>query len=317
LFNNPKSSEEELERYKKISLEALCASLAVIENISGKQEAISENCFFKQIIKKIIAYYKFEHSNLEFNNYLDVNILINDTTIQLAMMKSFFLIFEIISKYYLNKKVYISIQNFRNKSDIKFEIKFQKQPHKNIEKSFETSFLFELLEENLQNAKAGYNFEEKEGNYIIAINFVNVNIQTKIENNQEEKQISHNENNYNVLLAEDDEINQKIYLLGLQKYFGEIEIAKNGAEVLKKLEQKNFDLVILDLQMPKMNGIETIKKIRKLEKLTETHLPVIAITANTLIYNKQQILDFGFDDYFRGPFKIKDLFNSFMTMIEK
>ncbi len=314
LSMNPQTSRDELERYKRISFESLCASLAVIENVSGQKEEVSENCFFKQIIKKIIAYYKFEHPNLNFNNNLNINMLINDTKIQLTMMKSFFLIFDIISRYYLDKKVYISIENSLIENNIQFTIKFEKQQNKDIKNNFAIKFLFDFLEENFKEVKAQYNFKEQNGLYILYIEFQNIIIQKEQQEVIKSEQISNKKNNYKVLLAEDDEINQKIYLLGLEKYFGEIDIAQNGTEVIKKLEQKNYDLVILDLQMPRLNGVETIKKIRNLEKLTGTHLPIIAITANTLIYNREQILNFGFDDYFIKPFKIKDLFNSFETL---
>jgi CheY-like chemotaxis protein len=84
----------------------------------------------------------------------------------------------------------------------------------------------------------------------------------------------------NVLLVEDNLINQKIVLLSLKKSVKNVDIANNGKEALDKFGLVKYDLILMDIQMPIMNGIVTTKKIRSIEKSTNTHTPIIAITAN-------------------------------------
>jgi len=124
-----------------------------------------------------------------------------------------------------------------------------------------------------------------------------------------------NKKKYKLLLAEDDEINQKIYTMSLDKFFAKIDIAIDGEEVISKIATEKYDAVIMDLQMPKINGIEAIEIIREMETKSENRTPIIAITANTLIYNRLDIIKFGFDDYFIKPYKIKDIYYSNNSLI--
>lgn len=98
-------------------------------------------------------------------------------------------------------------------------------------------------------------------------------------------------------------------------FFHKIEIAINGEEVISKIKEKKFDAIIMDIEMPKMNGIEAIKEIRNLEKEKINHIPIIAITAHSLIYNEKDILKFGFDAFFIKPFKIKDIYHKTIEII--
>lgn len=131
-----------------------------------------------------------------------------------------------------------------------------------------------------------------------------------------EKNTNSNLKTLNILLAEDDEINQKIYLLGFEKYFKTIEVAENGEEVISKFEKTKYDAIVMDIQMPKINGIEATQKIRLIEQNSNIHTAIIAITANSLIYNKNDILKFGFDDYFIKPFKMKEIFYKIIELLE-
>ena len=111
----------------------------------------------------------------------------------------------------------------------------------------------------------------------------------------------------NVLLVEDNLINQKIVLLSLKKAVKHVDVANNGKEALDKFGSVKYDVILMDIQMPIMNGIVTTKKIRNIEKSSNTHTPIIAITANALLGDKEECLAAGMDDYISKPFQIETL----------
>ena len=111
----------------------------------------------------------------------------------------------------------------------------------------------------------------------------------------------------NVLLVEDNLINQKIVLLSLKKAVKNVDVANNGKEALDKFGSIKYDVILMDIQMPIMNGIVTTKKIRNIEKSSNTHTPIIAITANALLGDKEECLAAGMDDYISKPFQIETL----------
>ncbi|MFC2138719.1 response regulator, partial [Bacteroidota bacterium] len=114
-------------------------------------------------------------------------------------------------------------------------------------------------------------------------------------------------NESNVLLVEDNIINQKIVILSLKKSVKNIDVANNGKEALDMFGTSKYDLILMDIQMPIMNGIVTTKKIREIESSSNTHTPIIAITANALLGDKENCLAAGMDDYISKPFQIEIL----------
>jgi CheY-like chemotaxis protein/signal transduction histidine kinase len=120
----------------------------------------------------------------------------------------------------------------------------------------------------------------------------------------------------NVLLVEDNLINQKIVLLSLKKVVKNVDVANNGKEALDKFGSVKYDMILMDIQMPVMNGIVTTKKIRNIEKSTNTHTPIIAITANALLGDKEECLAAGTDDYISKPFQIETLTNKMKALLE-
>ena len=121
----------------------------------------------------------------------------------------------------------------------------------------------------------------------------------------------------NVLLVEDNLINQKIVLLSLKKVVKNVDVANNGKEALDKFGSVKYDMILMDIQMPVMNGIVTTKKIRNIEKSTNTHTPIIAITANALLGDKEECLAAGTDDYISKPFQIETLMNKMKALLEQ
>jgi CheY-like chemotaxis protein len=106
-----------------------------------------------------------------------------------------------------------------------------------------------------------------------------------------------------ILLVEDNLINQKITLLTLSPLVHSIDTACNGKEALDKFGTTNYDLILMDIQMPIMSGLVAAEKIRALESTTNSHVPIIAITANAMIGDKEKCLSVGIDDYISKPFQ--------------
>lgn len=119
-----------------------------------------------------------------------------------------------------------------------------------------------------------------------------------------------------VLLVEDNLINQKIVVLSLKKMVKNIEIANNGKEALDKIASSRFDIILMDIQMPIMNGFVTTKKIRDIEASSNTHTPIIAITANALLGDKEECLASGMDDYISKPFQIEVLIQKMKNLLK-
>jgi CheY-like chemotaxis protein/signal transduction histidine kinase len=121
----------------------------------------------------------------------------------------------------------------------------------------------------------------------------------------------------NVLLVEDNLINQKIVMLSLQKAVKNIDIANNGKEALDKFGTSKYDIILMDIQMPVMDGIVTTKKIREIETSTSSHTPIIALTANALSGDKEICLAAGMNDYISKPFQVETLLEKMQNMLTK
>lgn len=121
--------------------------------------------------------------------------------------------------------------------------------------------------------------------------------------------------NANVLLVEDNLINQKIVVLSLKKMVKSIDIASNGKEALDKFGTSKYDIILMDIQMPIMNGIVSTKKIREIEASTTSHTPIIAITANALLGDKEECIEAGMDDYISKPFQIEVLIQKMKNLL--
>jgi PAS domain S-box-containing protein len=110
-----------------------------------------------------------------------------------------------------------------------------------------------------------------------------------------------------ILLAEDNPINQRVAVRILQKHGHRVEVASSGREALSALERSSFDMVLMDVQMPDMNGLEATAAIRDKEKLSGEHLPIIALTAGAMEGDREKCLAAGMDDYVAKPFQTEAL----------
>jgi two-component system sensor histidine kinase/response regulator len=110
-----------------------------------------------------------------------------------------------------------------------------------------------------------------------------------------------------VLLAEDNLVNQKVVVRTLEKCGHSVVVAGTGREALEALDRAPFDLVFMDIQMPELNGFEATAEIRKKEKATGGHIPIIAMTANAMKGDREECLLAGMDAYVAKPVGIKEL----------
>ncbi len=111
---------------------------------------------------------------------------------------------------------------------------------------------------------------------------------------------------FKILVAEDNKVNQKIAQRLFQHLGYEIEIVKNGLEVIETLKKQNYDVIFMDLQMPEMDGLEATNFI--LKEYSDKKCPyIIAMTANTMKAHKQQYLAIGMKDYISKPVKIEKI----------
>lgn len=112
----------------------------------------------------------------------------------------------------------------------------------------------------------------------------------------------------NVLVVEDNTINQEVICELLKLMELDVDIASGGREALTLMEQKHYDLVLLDLMMPEIDGYETAKAIRKAEEENKKRKTfIIALTANALEGEREHCLAAGIDDYLSKPLDIKKL----------
>lgn len=118
-----------------------------------------------------------------------------------------------------------------------------------------------------------------------------------------------------VLLVEDNEINQKIVLLSLNKKVKQIDVAGNGKIALEMFGLKQYDIILMDIMMPVMDGLTAIKKIREIESTNNSHIPIITITANALTGDRDNCLAAGADDYIAKPFQAEMLVKKMKNLL--
>jgi CheY-like chemotaxis protein len=110
-----------------------------------------------------------------------------------------------------------------------------------------------------------------------------------------------------ILLAEDNPVNQKLAVRLLEKEGHTVVVADNGRLALEALEGGNVDLVIMDVQMPEMDGYEAAASIRKAEETTLKHVPILAMTAHAMKGDEEKCLAAGMDGYVSKPIRPDDL----------
>lgn len=118
------------------------------------------------------------------------------------------------------------------------------------------------------------------------------------------------------MLVEDNVLNQRIVTFSLKKYNHNVTIANNGLEALDRFRESQFDVILMDLMMPEMDGLEATVKIRELETQNNlnTRTPIIALTANTMDNDRDKCISYGMDEFMAKPFDIEKLKQIFQDL---
>jgi signal transduction histidine kinase/CheY-like chemotaxis protein/ligand-binding sensor domain-containing protein len=117
-----------------------------------------------------------------------------------------------------------------------------------------------------------------------------------------------------VLLAEDNVVNQVLASRLLEKHGHTVVVASNGRKALDALEKENFDLVVMDVSMPEMDGFEAAAAIRAREGRTGSHIPIIAMTAHAMKGDRERCLAAGMDAYVSKPIQASELFQAIKAL---
>ena len=112
-----------------------------------------------------------------------------------------------------------------------------------------------------------------------------------------------------ILLVEDNDLNQRLMKISLNRYQYNVTIAVNGLEGVQMFKSQKFDIILMDIMMPVMDGFEATKEIRMLESQNKSlgHTPIIAFTANTINNDREKCIEGGMDDIIEKPFDIYKL----------
>ncbi|WP_321286619.1 response regulator [uncultured Sunxiuqinia sp.] len=124
------------------------------------------------------------------------------------------------------------------------------------------------------------------------------------------------EEKLSILLVEDNVLNQRIVTFSLKKYKHDVTIANNGLEAIDKFKEAKYDVILMDIMMPVMDGLEATVKIRGLEKemKVDSRTPIIALTANTMDNDREKCISYGMDDFMAKPFDIEKLNQIFQEL---
>ena len=120
-----------------------------------------------------------------------------------------------------------------------------------------------------------------------------------------------------VLLAEDNAVNQTLAVRLLEKRGYTVAVAANGRDALAAFEREAFDVILMDIQMPEMDGFEATTAIRAREKSTGGHIPIIAMTAHALVGDQERCLSAGMDGYVSKPIRTNELFGTIEGIVSK
>lgn len=112
-----------------------------------------------------------------------------------------------------------------------------------------------------------------------------------------------------ILVAEDNAVNQMVIRSYLEKEGHLVTVANDGVEAVEMFEKKQFDLVLMDIQMPRMDGVSATKELKQRMQVTGQSVPVIALTANAMSGDREKFISQGLDDYLVKPIVVEDLYD--------
>jgi GAF domain-containing protein/DNA-binding response OmpR family regulator len=118
-----------------------------------------------------------------------------------------------------------------------------------------------------------------------------------------------------ILLAEDNQVNQKLALRLLEQMGYRADVASNGIEAVESIQRQTYDVILMDVQMPEMDGLDATRDIRKLMNVTQPH--IIAMTANAMEGDREMCIAAGMNDYISKPIRVNELINALMRAERK
>jgi CheY-like chemotaxis protein len=120
-----------------------------------------------------------------------------------------------------------------------------------------------------------------------------------------------------ILVVEDDSTNRILATNILRRNGYRVVIAKDGVEALEKVSLDSFDLILMDVQMPNMSGLEATAAIRKLEEASGLHTPILALTAHAMEGDRERCIEAGMDDYLSKPIHASHLLAKIHALISR
>ena len=117
-----------------------------------------------------------------------------------------------------------------------------------------------------------------------------------------------------ILLAEDSLVNQTLAIAVLEKWGHTLSVANNGLEAVQASAEEDFDLILMDIQMVEMDGLQATRKIRARESGSSTRVPIVAMTANAMKGDEKTCLEAGMDGYVAKPFRIAELMDALLSL---
>jgi CheY-like chemotaxis protein len=117
-----------------------------------------------------------------------------------------------------------------------------------------------------------------------------------------------------VLIVEDNEMNRELFTLLVNSLGCKILQAKDGEEGVRVAKENNIDLILMDIQMPKMDGITALKLLRSDDRTRD--IPVIALTSYAMKGDKERYLEYGFSDYITKPIEKKQFLNALKSILD-
>ncbi|MBK6650658.1 MAG: response regulator [Betaproteobacteria bacterium] len=118
-----------------------------------------------------------------------------------------------------------------------------------------------------------------------------------------------------LLLVEDDLFNQEITLIILQEIWPVVDLAEDGLQAVERVKGKRYDLILMDMQMPRMDGLDATRQIRTLPN--GSGVPVVAMTGNAFVEDRNRCYDAGMNDFLTKPVKPGDLFEVILKWIRR
>lgn len=170
----------------------------------------------------------------------------------------------------------------------------------------------------LQGGKISVESKEGEGStFMIELTFDKGTESSEVKEHTKKESDTHSITGLKVLLAEDNVVNQKVMIRFLERWNIEMEVVNNGEEALEAIKHSNFDVILMDLQMPKMDGYETSEQIRKLDDPYKRNTPIIALTAAALKEVREKVYAAGMNDFVTKPFNPVDLEQKLFNYAER